>query len=156
MTMGKKGIALLKKFEGFRLNAYDDKQPKVKLTEKTKIKGTLTIGIGHTGKVDGKPICWNTKIKSAKAYELFRSDIKAHETNVRKYNTKYKWTQNEFDACVCFDYGTVAGIHGLTKNGRRTKEEIAETFLLYIMKGTSYETGLRPRRKAEHDLFTKN
>lgn len=42
---------------------------------KTSPRGVLTIGFGHTGRVDGKILTSGTKISEAKAYELLAQDI---------------------------------------------------------------------------------
>ena len=52
MNISDKGINILKEFEGCVLYAYDDLDgcyPHKKTTPNTIIKGTLTIGYGHTG-----------------------------------------------------------------------------------------------------------
>ncbi len=46
--VNEKGIELLHDFEKLRFRAYDDAQSNVVLTEKTVIKGHLTIGWGRT------------------------------------------------------------------------------------------------------------
>lgn len=43
------GIRLIKEHEGFMPTAYDDLDPKRALKSGDKIKGTLTVGYGHTG-----------------------------------------------------------------------------------------------------------
>ena len=67
---------------------------------------------------------------------------------VNKYNNKYHWTQNEFDAMVCFAYN-IGSIDQLTAYGKRTKKEIAQKMLEYRGKMVSFDR----RRKAEQKLF---
>ena len=50
-----------------------------------------------------------------------------------KYS-KYKWSQNEFDALVSFAYN-IGSIDGLTSSGFRSKDEIVDKFLAYKQSG---------------------
>lgn len=152
MHVNKKGLSLIQKYEGFRSKAYDDAQPKLKLKADTKIKGTLTCGTGHTGLIDGKRIAWNTKISKAKGLELLTEDAKKFEKLVAKYDYKYRWTQNEFDALVCFCFN-IGNIDEITAHGTRSKSVIADKMLEYRSKGTIWERGLLKRRSAERKLF---
>lgn len=138
MKTSKKGITLIQKFEGCVLKAY------------TCPAGVWTIGYGHTGTVDGKPICEGMKITKAKATELLQEDLEKFEKKVCTYN--YKWSQNEFDAMVSFAYN-VGSISQLTANGTRTKEVIAEKIMLYNKASGKVLDGLTRRRKAEQALF---
>jgi lysozyme len=154
MYLNKDGLGMIQKFEGCRLKAYDDAQPKVKLTATTKIKGTLTIGTGHTGSVDGKKIAWNTTITKQKAMELLEKDAEKFEHLVAKYDKKYHWNQNEFNALTCFCFN-IGNIDQLTNHGTRTRAEIAAKFVEYRSKGTIWENGLKKRRLAERKVFLK-
>lgn len=139
METSKKGIELIKKFEGCRLTAY--KCP----------AGVWTIGYGHTGNVSPK-----TKITQATADAYLKADLKKFENHVNDMNVKYKYrfNQNEFDALVSFAYN-IGNIRQLTANGTRKKAVIAEKMLLYTKAGGKVLKGLVNRRKAEHDLFIK-
>lgn len=137
MRLNKKGIDLIKKFEGCRLEAYKDPV------------GVLTIGYGHTG----KDVKVKMTITQEQADELLKQDLDRFERHVTHYyNKKYKWTQNEFNALVSFAYN-IGNIDGLTKNGKRNKGQIADAILLYNKAGGKVLNGLTKRRKAEHDLF---
>lgn len=139
MKISEKGIALICKFEGCKLTAY--KCP----------AGVWTIGYGHTGSMDGKPICKGMKITKDKALELLRDDLEKFEKKVDKYS-KYKWTQNEFDAMVSFAFN-IGSIDKLTANGIRLKAVIADKILLYNKAGGVELKGLTRRRKLERELF---
>jgi lysozyme len=156
MRTSTKGIECIKKSEGCLLRAYDDLQPNVILTPVTKIKGTLTIGYGHTGLVDGKKICWNTKITKGKATLLLIEDLDKFEKLVMKYNKKYQWTQNEFDALVSFALN-IGSIRQLTAFGTRSKAIIARKMLAYnkmrINGKLTPVDGLTMRREKEQALF---
>lgn len=135
MKTGQAGIDLIKKFEGCQLTAY--KCP----------AGVLTIGYGHTGGVtEGQ------KISQAQAEAYLRADLEKYEKKVEKYDSTYRWTQNEFDAMVSFAYN-LGSIDKLTAHGTRTKAVIAEKMLLYNKANGKVLAGLIKRRQAEQEMF---
>ena len=67
-----------------------------------------------------------------------------------KYS-KYKWSQNEFDALVSFAYN-IGSIDGLTSSGSRSKDEIVDKFLAYNRVGGKILSGLTRRRQEERAL----
>lgn len=141
MKTSDKGIALIKKYEGCKLEAY--KCP----------AGVWTIGYGHTGKVGGKAICSGMKITSAKATLLLKSDLAAFEKAVAncKYLT-FKPNQNQFDALVSFAFNCGTGsLNALVKN--RSAKVVSEKLLLYNKANGKELVGLVNRRKAEKALF---
>ena len=83
---------------------------------------------------------------------LEKSLNKKYGPLVDKYNSKYKWTQNEFDALVSFAYN-IGGIKQLTANGSRSKSEIAAKIPAYCHAGKQVLQGLVRRRNAERELF---
>lgn len=135
MRTSQKGIDLIKKFEGCRLDAY--KCP----------AGVWTIGYGHTAGV-----ACGQKISPAQAEAYLRADLEKYEKKVEKYESRYHWTQNEIDAMVSFAYN-LGSIDKLTANGTRTKAVIAEKILLYNKAGGKVLAGLTKRRQAERELF---
>lgn len=135
MKASKDAIDMIKRYEGCRLTAY--KCP----------AGIWTIGYGHTLGVRSGNI-----ITQEIADKFLEGDIEKYETIVNAYDSKYHWTQNEFDALVSFAFN-IGNITGLTQGGTRSKQTIAEKMLLYNKaKGTTLP-GLIRRRKDEHDLF---
>jgi GH24 family phage-related lysozyme (muramidase) len=138
--ISKKGVELIKTFEGFRLTAYQDSG------------GVWTIGYGHTGVVDGKPIKAGMVITTLQANELLCEDIHKFETIVNGYDRNYRWTQNEFDALVSFAYN-LGTLRMLTNNGTRTKEEIALKIPEYHHMAGKYVKGLHVRRLQETLYF---
>ena len=134
------GVVLIKSFEGFSRVAC-----KALSSEKY-----LTIGYGHYGK-DVKP---NQTITEAEAVKLFVKALSGFVSKVNKQIRKYGFTQNEFDALVSFCYN-VGNIDGLTKNGTRTKAQIADKFLAYSYSGGKFIKGLYNRRVKERNLFNK-
>lgn len=150
-TVSYNGIKLICSFEGCRLTAYDDMQPNIKITNMSQVKGTLTIGYGHTGN-DVYP---GLVITQAYAEALLKIDIKKYENKVNKYDPIYKWTVNELDALTSFCYN-VGSIDQLTNNGKRSKSEIYKKIPEYNKSGGKVLEGLTRRRKAEAELFAKD
>lgn len=138
---------MIKRFEGCYLAAYQDRV------------GVWTIGWGITSAdkaITGYTIKRGLKISQETAESWLRKSLEAkYEPKVEKYNGKYEWAQNEFDALVSFCYN-IGSIDQLTANGKRTKAEIAAAMLLYNHAGGKMVKGLTDRRKAEHDLFCKS
>lgn len=135
MHISNDGIDLIKKYEGCRLISY--KCP----------AGKWTIGYGHTAGVTS-----GMTITQAQANDFLKQDLVKFEQLVKKYNVKYHWTQNEFDALVSFAYN-VGSINQLTANGTRTKQQIASKMLEYCKANGKVLTGLLNRRKDEQALF---
>lgn len=135
MKTSENGLNLIKQFEGCRLTAYKCSA------------GVLTIGYGHTGDVKA-----GQKITQAKADELLKKDLLKFEKHVEKYDSKYHWTQNEFDALVSFAYN-IGNIDQLTAKGTRTKAQISAKILEYNKAAGKVLAGLKKRRAAEKALF---
>lgn len=140
MKTNENGKNLIKSFESCRLNAYKDST------------GTLTIGWGHTGNVDGTPIYLGMTISQQKADELFESDLEKFENHVNGYNDIYNFTSNEFSSLVSFAYN-VGSITSLTSKGTRTKIQIANKMLEYVYSKGKKLKGLVNRRTKERALF---
>ena len=147
MKISKVGIDLIKEFEGCYLTAY--KCP----------AGIWTIGIGHTGLVDGKAICKGMTITQQKAEELLSEYLeKRYEPAVRKLGVELN--QNQYDALVSFCYNLGPGIFtGNLLSAIKAKNwtSVAEQMLLYNkarVDGTlTVLNGLTRRREAERKLF---
>ena len=138
MKTSEKGVALIKKFEGCRLQAY-----KPVATEQY-----WTIGYGHYG----PDVAPNAVISQMQADAYLRLDLEKFEKKVEKYNAKYLWTQNEFDALVSFAYN-IGSIDQLTANGTRSKQQIAAKITAYNKAGGKVLAGLTKRRAAEKEMF---
>lgn len=138
MKTSKKGIELIKSFEGLRLSAYKCVETEM----------YYTIGYGHYGKDVKK----DATITKEEAECLLVGDLPSYEKKVDKYDKLYNFNQNEYDALVSFAYN-VGSIDGLTKKGTRSKDEIAKAFLLYNKSGGKVLDGLQKRRIKERDLF---
>ena len=140
MKISSEGLALIKSFEGCKLTAY-----KAVSTEKY-----YTIGYGHYGADVSKGM----KITQAQADAYLVSDLAKFEAKVEKYNSKYNFSQAQFDALVSFAYN-VGNIDGLTSNGTRTIAQISSKFTAYNKSGGKVLAGLTKRRNAEKALFDK-
>lgn len=139
MKISENGLNLIKRFEGCVLHAY-----KCVPSEEY-----YTIGYGHYG-ADVRP---DQTITQETADNMLKDDIKRYETLVNIFQSIYYFNQNEFDAMVSFCYN-VGSVNSLTKNGKRTKREIADAMLLYIHDSAGNELeGLVNRRKVERELF---
>lgn len=139
MTTGDKGIALIKEFEGLRLEAY--RCP----------AGVLTIGYGHTAGV--KP---GQTVTPEEAGQLLRQDLATAEQVVNRECRAL--TQPQFDALVSFVFNVGEGNFRRSTllkcilanpNGLNIRTELARW---NKSKGTIL-AGLIRRRKAEADLY---
>lgn len=96
MQISETGINLIKQLEGCRLQAYDDFTGKP-VGFSDVVKGTLTIGVGHTGKDVTKGLV----ISEERASELLKNDIKNVEKTINEV-VKVPLNQNQYDALCCF------------------------------------------------------
>jgi len=146
MRINNAGLELIKSFEGCRLVAYDDLQPNKTITSMSQVKGTLTIGYGHTAGVTVGQV-----INKAQADNMLKSDMKKYEKYVTD-NVKIPLNENQFSALVSFCYNCgVGNLKKLVKN--RNAEQIAEAILLYNKASGKTLKGLVRRREAERKLF---
>jgi lysozyme len=99
MKVNERYFKFVKQMEGLRLVAYDDKRPNVVLQPGDWIKGTLTIGFGHTG----PDVFIGKTITEAEAYALLDKDNAWAQKAVNKY-VRVPLTQNQFNALVSFTY----------------------------------------------------
>jgi GH24 family phage-related lysozyme (muramidase) len=127
---------LIASFEGFSSTAYYD-------------YGQWTVGYGS--KATGP----NQVVTREQGVEMLNSQISGYAANVDKYNSTYNWTPNERAALTSFAYN-IGSIDQLTANGTRSREEIAQSMLLYDKAGGQRLDGLSERRAAEQALFLGN
>ena len=130
-----KAIEVIKKFEGCRLEAYQD------------VGGTWTIGYGHTNKVHKGDV-----ITQEQADKFLAEDVAVHASRVEKYQHIYNFNENEYNALVSFAYN-IGNIDSLTLHGTRTKGQIQQHIGDFCYcKGRRIE-GLAKRRCLEAQLF---
>ena len=143
-AVSKKCIKLVKEFEGLYLKSYKDEV------------GVWTIGYGITNAdkaITKVTVKAGLKITEKTADNWLEQALnKKYLPKVMKYNSKYKWNQNEIDALVSFAYN-IGSIDALTANGTRSRATIAAKMLQYNKAGGKVLNGLTRRRKAERKLF---
>lgn len=144
MRISNNCITLIKEFEGCYLESYKDPV------------GVWTIGYGTTSAdaaITGTQIKAGMEIDQETAEKwLVESLERKYAPLVRKYDSVYKWNQNQFDALVSFAYN-VGSIDQLTGNGKRSIDTISSKLLAYCYAGGKRFNGLYRRREAEKALF---
>ena len=141
METSERGIQLIKKFEGLRLEAYRCSAY------------VWTIGWGSTI-VNGIKVREGDRITEDEAEKALIDDLEKFETIVNNRITT-KINQNQFDALVSHTYNT-GGSDGLFElvNTRDSNKAIRNWFeRTYITAGGKKMNGLVSRRKVESDLF---
>ena len=120
--------------------------------------GVWTIGWGTTSadrKITGCNIVEGMTITEETANKWLEDSLnQKYAPLVSKYNSRYNWNQNQFDALVSFAYN-VGSIDGLTAKGTRTIEEISDKLLSYNKACGKELKGLTTRRQKEKELFDK-
>ncbi len=139
MKIGKKGLDLIKSFEGFEPKAYICPA------------GVLTIGYGTTSNVKKNQI-----VTESQATDLLMKDCTKFEKVVNA-SVKVPLTQNQFDALVSFVYNVGPGnfqastlLKVLNAGGY---DQVAAQMLRWNKGGGKVLAGLTRRRKAEGVLF---
>lgn len=136
MNTSKAGIALIKRYEGCRLQAY----------KPIPAERYYTIGYGHYG----PDVAPNMVISQAEAEAILVNDLKKYEQAVN--STGLTLNQSQFDALVSFAYN--CGVGNLKKLvANRTPEQIADAMLLYNKGSGKVLPGLTKRRQEERALF---
>ena len=120
-----------------------------------------TIGYGHTGKVDGKPIVLGMKITKEKAEELYRKDFETHIKPLREIQVPL--TSNQKIALASFAFNL--GPNGLRNSSIFKNLQIgdykaaADSFDKYVGQRNKQTgkvevlRGLVNRRRKEKELF---
>lgn len=144
MRISENGIEFIRQLEGEKLTAYPD------------IVGIWTIGVGHTGFVDGKPVARGMAITKEKSKELLTADLKRFESAVNDA-VKVTLTQNQFDALVSLAFnigeGPFARSKLVNKLNAGDKKGAAEQFLVWKNAGGRVSQGLLNRRQKEKAMF---
>ena len=144
MKTSEKGLQFIRRGEGERLTAYAD------------MIGVWTIGVGHTGAVDGKPVAKGMVISADKSRELLSADLLKFESAIARL-VKVPLKQYEFDALVSlvFNIGETNFARStlLKKLNTNDFKGAAEQFLAWKNAGGRPVQGLLNRRKREKDMF---
>lgn len=139
MEISKKGLDLIKKFEGCRLSAYQDSI------------GVWTIGYGHIQGVRKGDVCTQDQ-----ADEWLANDVKTASSAVGRL-VKVPLDQNEFDALVSFTFNlgqrNLQNSTLLSMLNSNDVEGAANQFIRWNKAGGKVVDGLTKRRQAEKDLF---
>ena len=144
MRIGERGIQLIQKFEGCRLEAYLPTP-----TDK------WSIGFGHTGPEVVEGLVWNQD----QADEALFNDIEWVEACIDE-NVTVPLIQPERDAlgsfifnlgCTNFRKSTL-----LVKINQLAMDEAAQEFLRWNKQGKDVLPGLTARRAAEKELFERS
>ncbi|MDN5681338.1 MAG: lysozyme [Ewingella sp.] len=141
MNVSENGLDLIKRFEGYRLSAYQDSV------------GVWTIGYGHT-----RGVKRGDKITRAQADEFLAQDAADAASDVER-RVKVPLNQNQFDALVSFTFNLGDGNLKSSTLLRRLNEgnyrAAADQFGRWVFAGGVLLDGLVKRREAERQLFIK-
>jgi lysozyme len=140
MEISRKGIELIKKFEGCRLKAYKCSA------------GVPTIGYGNTYYENGDKVKIGDTITLERAEQLLKELVKKY------YHQHENITQNQFNAITSFCYNV--GNANYNKSTLKKKllknpndPTIRDEFMKWNKGGGKELLGLTRRRKAEADLY---
>jgi GH24 family phage-related lysozyme (muramidase) len=144
MIISEQGLALIKQFEGCRLEAYQD------------VVGVWSIGYGWTQPVNGRGIHAGMRIDQVTADRLLLSGIGQYERGVEKL-IRVPVSQAQFDALVSFAYNlgcrSLADSTLLKKLNQQDYLGAAAEFPRWNKAGGVVLPGLTSRRLAEKKLF---
>lgn len=143
--MGRKindaGLALVKQFEGMRLEAY--RCP----------AGILTIGYGSTG----PHVREGMTITPGEAERYLMLDLRRFETGVEAMTDMVPTNDNQFSAMVALAFniglGAFAGSTVLKRHKAKNYAGAGNAFLLWVKAGGTTLKGLIKRREAERKLY---
>jgi lysozyme len=139
MKINEKGLALVKRFEGLRLEAY--RCP----------AGVLTIGYGSTGPHVKQGMC----ITEEEAEALLRKDLSRFESGV--WQIAGAATGDQFSAMVSLAFNIGLGAFATSTLVKRHKAGnhvgAANAFLMWNRAGKQILQGLIRRRESERKLY---
>jgi lysozyme len=144
--ISKKGLDLIKKFEGLKLKPY------------LCSAGVPTIGYGNTLYEDGRKVSLkDSVITESKATELLSYSLRNLEQQVDSF-CRDDINQNQFDALVSFAFNlgpyNLKSSTLLKKVNKNPKDPtIRDEFMRWTKAGGKVLKGLVERRKAEADLY---
>lgn len=139
MTISRKGLALIKDFEGLRLGAY------------LCPAGVWTIGYGHTKGV--KP---SQKISQEQADDFLIEDVAPVERLLNALGINFR--QEQFDALVSWIFNLGSGNFVNSTMAKKihldgSDEEITDQMVKWVNANKKPLVGLKKRRIAEANMF---
>jgi lysozyme len=151
MTLSKKGLDIIKQFEGFRSAPYRDSV------------GVWTIGYGNTYYPSGKKVSASDKHLTENEASKLKLDIINKDFSpsvnllLKKEIEQGKITQNMFDALISLAYNIGTGALARSSVIRHLKagdkKSAAKAFLMWNKAKGKTLKGLTIRRQKESDLF---
>ncbi|HUJ75559.1 MAG TPA: lysozyme [bacterium] len=143
-TIGEQGLDLIRTFEQFRANPYQD------------AVGIWTIGYGAIRDLHGLPITTHTPpIDMDTANVLLQRDVRRASDAVTRL-IRPPLNQQEFDALCSFTFNLGGGAlqsSTLRQVINRNEEPEEDLFTRWDMAGGRHLRGLHRRRAAEYDLY---
>lgn len=139
LTISKRGLQFIRKWEELRLVAYPDPT------------GTWTVGYGHT-----ETVFAGMKITEAQAESLLRTDLFRVEKAIRDL-VSVPLAQGEYDALCSFIFNV--GVNAFASSTLRKKlndmdyQAAADQFLRWVHSKGKRLQGLENRRRDERLLF---
>ncbi len=144
MKMTNEGLALIKRFEGLRLDAYRD------------VVGVWTIGYGHTANAGAPIVTSGQKITEEEAHTILARDVEQFANGVRNSVT-VDISDAQFSALVSFAYNVGLGAFRqssvLAAVNERNFDAVPRRLNLWAKAGGRMLPGLLRRRAAEGELF---
>ena len=145
MEISQAGVDLIKQFEGFRANSYQD------------IVGVWTIGYGTT-RIDGSPVRSGMTCTVEQAEGYLSDDVNSFLNQITgSFNPLIQLNSNQVDAIACFVYNVGVGAFRkstlLKKLNAGDFDAAALEFLKWDKAGGKAVAGLTRRRNAEKVLF---
>ncbi|HTG15306.1 MAG TPA: lysozyme [Blastocatellia bacterium] len=154
MQMSENGLELLKQWEGFKLNVYNDSA------------GLPTIGVGHlitqpernSGNIviNGVAVKYAGGLTDQQVVDLLSQDVQPAEQSVNN-GVKVPLNQNQFDALVSFTFnvggGAFAGSTLLKVLNQKQYTEVPNQLLRWTKSGGNVVQGLVNRRQNEIKLW---
>jgi GH24 family phage-related lysozyme (muramidase) len=115
-------------------------------------KGTLTIGFGHCGRVNGKPLTSKTRITEAQAYELLAQDILDAKINAIDYlgKSNFENAPKSIQTAIidiAFNKGIYSGFELPNSKTKELKKNLAQKDYVHAAANTVRKTGSKGLKK---------
>lgn len=144
MRTSNKGLALIKEFEGLRLDAY------------LCPARVWTIGYGHTSAAGSPAVHEGMRVSAVEAETILRRDLLKYEMGVSRL-VKVHLSQSQFDALVSFCYNVGEGALGKSTLLKRVNagefDRVPAEFMKWTKGGGKELPGLVRRRREEAKLW---